>query len=315
MSNQLDKVLFVARWGIGNGVFAYPSYKFLQDRFEIVDVLTQTQAKEFWQLTAKGEVFEYQDNIIKEDVLKEIENYDLVVCAGTIDPQYYMDQFEGKFGKASIVKVPNSYWTKKYLTEPEYLWSWEVLQLEFGKIEFKRPEYDIETLPEYQGKIVLNVDSALYDTIPRMEKREWPAKKWIELIKKYFMSFPYENMILIGKGNDECSRKIAKYCSVSTIDLVNKTSLKEVLSIIKGAIIFIGIDNGLSCLGSLFDVSQIVLYGPTSERKNELFKPYQKIFTDINCRPCYTQIPECQTECMANISVKQVISTIKNHAL
>ncbi|MEO0202198.1 MAG: glycosyltransferase family 9 protein [candidate division WOR-3 bacterium] len=75
----------------------------------------------------------------------------------------------------------------------------------------------------------------------------------------------------------------------SGINLIGKTSIREMLLIVKYARLFIGNDSGISHIASAFNVPSIVFFGPTVLSFGfEPFSDNYKVFEvkNLPCRPC-----------------------------
>lgn len=102
-------------------------------------------------------------------------------------------------------------------------------------------------------------------------------------------------------------------------NLVGKTQFLQALRIIKGARLFVGIDNGLAHCAAALKTPQIVLYGTTSPRKNlQLTQAQHVIMADWACAPCFdtSRKKRCAQEqkgakpCMRSIPQERVAQKI-----
>jgi len=72
------------------------------------------------------------------------------------------------------------------------------------------------------------------------------------------------------------------------IDLIGKTDFMTAVRIVAGARLYVGIDNGLAHVATAVRTPQVLLYGPTSPRKNlQLTQAVHVIASDWQCAPCF----------------------------
>ncbi len=92
--------------------------------------------------------------------------------------------------------------------------------------------------------------------------------------------------VYIGTEND---LHFLKNYNFNGINLIGKTSLREMLLIVKYAKLFIGNDSGITHIASSFNIPSIVFFGPTVLSFGfEPFSDKYKVFEvkDLPCRPC-----------------------------
>jgi len=146
--------------------------------------------------------------------------------------------------------------------------------------------------------------------------RAWENESWKQLINK--LSSKIQVVIVGNKNEDEFFDKIKPYPH-AVIDLVAKTSLSDLIGVIKGAKALISTDTGTTHIASAVDTEVFALIGPTPADETG---PYQSptnkvhiISANLPCSPCYkTEVMKnCKDNiCMKQISVQQVYNSIKS---
>jgi len=86
----------------------------------------------------------------------------------------------------------------------------------------------------------------------------WGTKTWV-YYKEFLQTNKMKDFIFILLGQ----KKETGNFPHNVINLSGKTSLKDVVAIIKLSDIFFGVDNGLSHIASSFDKPSFVIFGPT----------------------------------------------------
>lgn len=149
--------------------------------------------------------------------------------------------------------------------------------------------------------------------------RAWNNGSWKELIQLLHDTI---SIVIIGnKGEDDFFNQIKPYPN-NVIDLVGKTSLVDLISIIESARALIATDTGTAHIASAVSTEVFALIGPTPAYETG---PYQSpknrvhiISSNQDCSPCYkTQtMKDCKDNiCMKEITSKKVYETISSAIL
>ena len=108
------------------------------------------------------------------------------------------------------------------------------------------------------GAILLNPTSA-------WPRKAWTADGWVALARQLDEACGLP-LALIGQGGEWMARHaaaIAARCPRGTIDLVNRTSLPELLAIIAAARALVAVDGACAHIAAAFGVPVLTLFGPT----------------------------------------------------
>ncbi len=148
----------------------------------------------------------------------------------------------------------------------------------------------------------------------------WPSKKWgvknyLELIKR-LISDNY-SVVFVGTSLEiEDAKYIQNECS-NIINLVDKTNLTQLKSVLYQAKLYIGNDSGPSHIAAGVGTNTITIFGPTDIKHCTKFMPYHgnhiciKPTDDITCHPCYKGICPTKLECMDSIKIDYVYNEVK----
>jgi len=150
----------------------------------------------------------------------------------------------------------------------------------------------------------------------KLNHRAWENRSWKELIDK--LSKDIEIVIIGNKGEDSFFDKLMPYPK-NVIDLVGKTSLPELIGVIRDGVGLVATDTGTAHIASATDTDVFALIGPTPATLTGPYKsPTNKVYiisANLECSPCYkTEVMKnCRDNiCMKNISVEQVYNSIKS---
>jgi ADP-heptose:LPS heptosyltransferase len=145
------------------------------------------------------------------------------------------------------------------------------------------------------------------------EFRRWDSKCWRELIDKLTESAGIRIILVEGPGEEEINEAIVR-------DLVRPveriaTSLKELLSVVSSAALFVGLDSGPMHIATLMGIPTIGLFGPGDVELWRPLGPGGKAIhhtESYNCHPCLQK--ECvrpEDPCISRIGVPEVYESIQ----
>jgi heptosyltransferase-2 len=141
--------------------------------------------------------------------------------------------------------------------------------------------------------------------------KQWGSKKFLELIslldsKKY-------SIILIGSNNSNALRAAVNLLNNNALDLISKTSLEELVSVIEHCDLLISNDSAPVHIATATHTPCLAIFGPTvpdfgfapPEARGEVVQ-----IEDLWCRPCTShggnECPIHTHECMRDIMPQQV---------
>ena len=151
----------------------------------------------------------------------------------------------------------------------------------------------------------------------RLERR-WPANSFIELANQLSKSHPSHNLIFVGAPSEEkYTTEICEQISNQKLtNLAGKTSLDELIHIIKEADFMISNDTGPLHIAFACRTPAIGLFGPISPRQFDIPSESIALYKDVYCSPCVHEfdVPPCHGNnvCMQHITVNEVLEGIKS---
>lgn len=160
-------------------------------------------------------------------------------------------------------------------------------------------KYDIK-----EGKriLLLNLGDG---NIPQ---REWPLDNFITLSNK-LLEDDRNYLVAIGNGCLPNKPKIILESVASSrfIDLINKTTLSEILGLFNIASALIANDCGLAHLATLTPIKKFILFGPESPK---VYAPLGEntwiIYADLPCSPCLSVFNNRDSACLDNKCLKKI---------
>jgi ADP-heptose:LPS heptosyltransferase len=137
--------------------------------------------------------------------------------------------------------------------------------------------------------------------------------KYCQLVDKILLPGNMQVVLLGDKSKIDQAQRLVENLGLSDkkqglINLVGKTSLIELVAVLKEAAAGIGPDSGPGHLSGAVGTPYIALFGPTSPKR---VAPYGcqhlVIKTDVSCAPCNKRrCPGLDKICMSSISVGAV---------
>jgi heptosyltransferase-2 len=176
-------------------------------------------------------------------------------------------------------------------------------------------------------KVYLQIESFLYNYVIINPNSSKPTKclpiDKIIYITKFILEHTNKNIVLIGTGHEEllkCEKILSKIPSIykNRIKIyANKTTIFQLIIIIKNCDLLITNDSGPMHIAGSFQKNTIAFFGPTTKEfgfipENKNLKIFQ---IDLKCRPCSLHGDEkCKLKhfkCMKLIDKKEVCKYIK----
>lgn len=166
--------------------------------------------------------------------------------------------------------------------------------------------------PQLDNYIVINSNASDL----RIERR-WPKASFIDLIQSIRKSNEALTIVLIGAKNEsdyvsEISNLFSEDDKV--LDLSGKTTLDELIEVIRYSNYVITNDTGPMHLSSALKKKTIALFGPCSPQQYAIGENIIPIYKDLYCSPCVHEfiVPPCKgnNQCMKSIATLDVLNAI-----
>ena len=146
----------------------------------------------------------------------------------------------------------------------------------------------------------------------KWETKNWPldnTKRFIDMVHKELKGY---KVVLIG-DKDSAQRALSLQSSLkqNVVNLSGKTTLRELIAVIKNLNAFITPDTATLHLAQSLGIPTVALFGPTNPSAHTVRSPNLHIIVkQLSCSFCYK--PVCETyECMSRISPSEVLTSLK----
>jgi ADP-heptose:LPS heptosyltransferase len=141
------------------------------------------------------------------------------------------------------------------------------------------------------------------------ESKDWFFEGYYRLVKNILSSMKWP-VVLLGDGSQVSSatKLYQKLGSHELINLVGKTSILELVAVLKAAAAGVGPDSGPGHLAAAVGTPYVTLFGPTSPKRASPYKcEHLVVQSGVSCVSCYKKkCPDLDRLCMRRISVESV---------
>jgi len=147
----------------------------------------------------------------------------------------------------------------------------------------------------------------------RWESKNWSVEKYLDLVKDILSMDSFQVVLIGDRAQLAASDQIAKnIASRNLIDLTGKTSLHDLIYVLKNAVCAVGPDSGPGHVAAALGTPYITLFGPTSPQRTAPYGcEHLVVQSELTCIPCYQkQCPENSKQCMYTIRVDWVMDRL-----
>lgn len=141
-------------------------------------------------------------------------------------------------------------------------------------------------------------------------QKHWFEQQWIQLAREVSNALSLPVVWLGGPGDREAAEALAR--EGGGVSLAGKTNLSTSAAIIAHASLMVGVDTGLTHMGTATLVPTIALFGSTCPYTATRSPHTVVLYHPLPCSPCRRK-PTCNGthDCMRAITVEEVMQTIQ----
>ena len=190
-----------------------------------------------------------------------------------------------------------------YIKFTEYLGLSEPASLDFGFTCFDEKFIIPDIVAKISKPFIAIVMGSSWDS------KDWFFEGYYRLVKNILSSMK-EAIVLLGDSSQVSSatKLCQKIGSQDLINLVGKTTIPELVAVLKAAAAGVGPDSGPGHLAAALETPYISLFGPTSPKRAAPYKcEHLVVQSELSCVSCYKKkCPNLNRLCMRLISVESV---------
>jgi ADP-heptose:LPS heptosyltransferase len=332
LDREMKKIVVCKFKGMGSIIQATPLLKTLRNRYPNAEIIFVTSIenekivskiscingsyilndRSFFKLI--GSSFSLVRKLIKfrADVYIDLEiysNFSSIITTLSVAKErfgYYLRENRYRLGMYTHMM----YFNTKAPISQTYLQFARLLSIDSIDEKLYEIEKSNSIQVDFENYIVINPNASDL----RYERR-WPAENFIALSKKIVETHPELKQIYIGGPSEsEYVKAITEQLTdkPQIIDLSGKTSIDELIEILRKTQLLITNDTGPMHLASCLNSSVIALFGPCSPSQYGFGNNVHVIYKNVYCSPCVHEFthPPCKgnNQCMQLISVEEVFN-------
>lgn len=146
--------------------------------------------------------------------------------------------------------------------------------------------------------------------------KQWPPDRVAALIGR--LASRGARAALVGAAADRSTARAiesALPAGAGVVDLVGRTSLRELVGVLARCAAFVSNDSGAMHVAAALGVPLTAIFGPTNERETSPDGPaaHEIILRDVFCRPCMLRDCPIDHRCMKRIGVDDVLASVEKH--
>ena len=143
-------------------------------------------------------------------------------------------------------------------------------------------------------------------------QKHWIEARWVETATHVATEFNLAIVLLGGPQDAAASRRIRSRTEVKIVDFTGQTTLGQAAAVVEQAALVIGVDTGLTHLGTAFKRPTIALFGATCPYLTTSNSRTIVVYNRLTCSPCKRK-PTCagRYDCMKAIGSDEVYRAVR----
>ena len=139
--------------------------------------------------------------------------------------------------------------------------------------------------------------------------KRWFPDRFREVAKKFAEQDNVKVVCFGHKSEVDLAKTICQ--SSEIINLVGKTSLRQLLALISVCDVFLANDSGPMHIAAALGTPLVAIFGPTDAKISRPYKHGEVVYKDVSCAPCHKRTCSSDHRCMREISVDEIYQKLK----
>jgi lipopolysaccharide heptosyltransferase I len=145
---------------------------------------------------------------------------------------------------------------------------------------------------------------------------QWPTKVWLDdrfarTAAEVRRRHGLRSVLVAVKADVERAARIAAGSDGAAVSLAGRTTLKQVLALIRGCDLVVTNDSGPMHIAAAMGKPLAAMFGPTNPvRTGPFARPGSVVRAGVPCSPCYRRACPTQHECMTELTTEMVMATV-----
>ena len=137
--------------------------------------------------------------------------------------------------------------------------------------------------------------------------KRWLPERFAEAMDRVVEQFGGRVVIVGATGEEALGQAIAEKMRSKPVVLSGRTSIRELMTVIKRCRLFVTNDTGPMHIAAAFGVPVVAVFGPTDFRTTSPFgETHQIVREPVECSPCLLRECPIDHRCMTRVTVEQV---------
>jgi len=195
----------------------------------------------------------------------------------------------------------------------------KLLEMQTDEIDFFIPlKKEEEALHILEKNRLLNKKIIFVNPTASCISKIWPPEYFASLINSIKSAFPQYHIILVGLSDKkELLERLKHNLKFEVLDLVGKTDLSLLASLLKRGFLFISCDSGPVHIASSLGIRCVVIFGRKQKGLSpQRWKPWGKrhiiLHKDVGCKECLAHNCKNDFLCLKSIKPQEVFDKIKD---
>jgi heptosyltransferase-1 len=140
-------------------------------------------------------------------------------------------------------------------------------------------------------------------------QKHWLSERWPTLVRRLAAELDLPSVLLGGPTDREAAAVLSRAAGKAVVNLAGATRLGQSAAILSGAALVIGVDTGLTHMGTAFQRPTIALFGATCPYRQTPSSLTRVIYHHQPCAPCRRR-PTCGDAftCMTAIDTPEILA-------
>ncbi len=148
----------------------------------------------------------------------------------------------------------------------------------------------------------------------RWRTKRWPVESFASLVERLTNEERVQVGLVGSSGERRTTERIAFLSGSRTMDFSGKTTLRELVCLMKKADVVAGNDSGPIHIAAAVGTPVVGLYGPTSPARTGPYGSQHTVLTStLPCSPCFSRKCSLSVACMKQISVDAAYQACKRY--
>lgn len=161
-----------------------------------------------------------------------------------------------------------------------------------------------------QKSLGTNIPYVVICPFANSEQKRWSDDNWQQLVLRIRGRYQLRTIVLGAKHEGTLGQQLARKCGA--INLAGQTDTQGCIEIMRGAQLFVGVDNALTHIAQSLSPPSMALFGPTRPYLYSENPRSKVMYLDRFCSPCGRK-PSCNGgyQCMKELSIDLVLTEVK----